>query len=47
MTTTFYNRFERHADLYPPPISHVRRQGGVLPSQEEIVGHVLGLEGGL
>ncbi|MDO8362626.1 MAG: pyruvate ferredoxin oxidoreductase, partial [Actinomycetota bacterium] len=33
-----------HADLHGPPISHVRRQGGVLPSQEEIVAHVLGLE---
>jgi pyruvate/2-oxoacid:ferredoxin oxidoreductase alpha subunit len=36
-----------HADVGPPPISHVRRQGGVLPSQDEIVAHVLGLEGGL
>jgi len=27
--------------LAPPPISHVRRMGGVLPSQEEIVAHVL------
>ena len=34
-----------HADVHGPPISHVRRQGGVLPSQEEIVAHVLGLEG--
>jgi pyruvate/2-oxoacid:ferredoxin oxidoreductase alpha subunit len=34
-----------HADVHAPPISHVRRQGGVLPSQEEIVEHVLGLEG--
>jgi pyruvate/2-oxoacid:ferredoxin oxidoreductase alpha subunit len=35
-----------HADIYaPPPISHVRRQGGILPSQEEIVEHVHGLKG--
>jgi pyruvate/2-oxoacid:ferredoxin oxidoreductase alpha subunit len=34
-----------HAELPPPPISHVRRQGGVLPSQAEIVNHVRGLEG--
>jgi hypothetical protein len=34
-----------HADLHGPPISHVRRQGGVLPSQAEIVAHVLGLAG--
>ncbi len=33
-----------HADLHGPPISHVRRQGGILPSQQEIVDHVLGLE---
>jgi pyruvate/2-oxoacid:ferredoxin oxidoreductase alpha subunit len=33
-----------HAGIDPPPISHVRRQGGVLPSQEEIVEHVLQLE---
>ena len=32
-----------HADLHGPPISHVRRQGGVLPSQAEVVAHVLGL----
>jgi len=32
-----------HADLHGPPISHVRRQGGMLPSQQEIVDHVLGL----
>ena len=32
-----------HADLHGPPISHVRRQGGILPSQQEIVDHVLGL----
>ena len=29
-----------HAGLAPPPISHVRRQGGVLPSQAEMVAHV-------
>jgi pyruvate/2-oxoacid:ferredoxin oxidoreductase alpha subunit len=34
-----------HADLHAPPISHVRRQGGNLPSQEEIVNHVLALKG--
>lgn len=34
-----------HADLHGPPIGHVRRQGGMLPSQAEIVEHVLGLEG--
>ena len=28
-----------HADVDPPPISHVRRQGGILPSQAEIVEH--------
>ncbi len=33
-----------HADVHtPPPISHVRRMGGILPSQGEIVEHVLGL----
>lgn len=34
-----------HADVHAPPISHVRRQGGILPSQAEIVEHVLDLEG--
>ena len=34
-----------HAEVQVPPISHVRRQGGILPSQAEIVEHVLGLEG--
>ena len=34
-----------HADVLAPPISHVRRQGGILPSQAEIVEHVLGLGG--
>jgi pyruvate/2-oxoacid:ferredoxin oxidoreductase alpha subunit len=34
-----------HADVHGPPISHVRRQGGMFPSQEEVVAHVLGLEG--
>ena len=34
-----------HADVHAqPPISHVRRMGGILPSQDEIVEHVLGLE---
>jgi len=34
-----------HADVHaPPPISHVRRMGGILPSQDEIIEHVLGLE---
>lgn len=33
-----------HAELHAPPIGHVRRQGGILPSQAEIVEHVLGLE---
>lgn len=33
-----------HADVHdPPPISHVRRMGGVLPSQAEIVDHVRSL----
>lgn len=35
-----------HADVHaPPPISHVRRMGGVLPSQDEIVMHLEQLEG--
>jgi pyruvate/2-oxoacid:ferredoxin oxidoreductase alpha subunit/Pyruvate/2-oxoacid:ferredoxin oxidoreductase delta subunit len=34
-----------HAGVHAPPISHVRRQGGVLPSQAEVVEHVRGLEG--
>jgi pyruvate/2-oxoacid:ferredoxin oxidoreductase alpha subunit/NAD-dependent dihydropyrimidine dehydrogenase PreA subunit len=34
-----------HADVHAPPISHVRRQGGILPSQAEAVDHVLGLQG--
>jgi pyruvate/2-oxoacid:ferredoxin oxidoreductase alpha subunit/NAD-dependent dihydropyrimidine dehydrogenase PreA subunit len=33
-----------HAGLAAPPISHVRRQGGVLPSQAEIAQHVRDLE---
>jgi pyruvate/2-oxoacid:ferredoxin oxidoreductase alpha subunit/NAD-dependent dihydropyrimidine dehydrogenase PreA subunit len=34
-----------HAGVHaPPPISHVRRMGGILPQQHEIVQHVLGLE---
>ncbi len=34
-----------HAGVHaPPPISHVRRMGGILPSQAEIVEHVLGLK---
>jgi pyruvate/2-oxoacid:ferredoxin oxidoreductase alpha subunit len=33
-----------HADVYvPPPMSHVRRMGGILPSEDEIVEHVLSL----
>jgi pyruvate/2-oxoacid:ferredoxin oxidoreductase alpha subunit len=32
-----------HAEVIAPPITHVRRQGGILPSQAEIVEHVLGL----
>ncbi len=36
-----------HAGIHePPPITHVRRMGGVLTSQREIVDHVLGLEEG-
>jgi 2-oxoisovalerate ferredoxin oxidoreductase alpha subunit len=31
-----------HAGVAPPPIDHVRRYGGVLPRQEEIVARVLG-----
>ncbi len=35
-----------HADVQlPRPLSHVRRMGGVLPSQAEIVEHVMDLEG--
>jgi len=33
-----------HAGVQPPPMSHVRRMGGILPSQGEIVEHVLALE---
>jgi pyruvate/2-oxoacid:ferredoxin oxidoreductase alpha subunit len=34
-----------HAGVHaPPPISHVRRMGGMLPSQSEIVAHVRGLK---
>jgi pyruvate/2-oxoacid:ferredoxin oxidoreductase alpha subunit/NAD-dependent dihydropyrimidine dehydrogenase PreA subunit len=34
-----------HADVHlPAPMSHVRRMGGILPSQDEIVEHVLSLE---
>jgi pyruvate/2-oxoacid:ferredoxin oxidoreductase alpha subunit len=32
-----------HAGAQTPPMSHVRRMGGILPSQGEIVQHVLGL----
>ena len=33
-----------HAGVHaPPPMSHVRRMGGILPSQDEIVAHVLSL----
>jgi pyruvate/2-oxoacid:ferredoxin oxidoreductase alpha subunit/NAD-dependent dihydropyrimidine dehydrogenase PreA subunit len=35
-----------YAGVHAPPIGHVRRQGGVLPSQAEVVEHVRGLEGG-
>jgi pyruvate/2-oxoacid:ferredoxin oxidoreductase alpha subunit/NAD-dependent dihydropyrimidine dehydrogenase PreA subunit len=34
-----------HAEVPVPRISHVRRQGGILPSQAEVVEHVLSLEG--
>jgi pyruvate/2-oxoacid:ferredoxin oxidoreductase alpha subunit/NAD-dependent dihydropyrimidine dehydrogenase PreA subunit len=35
-----------HAGVHAPPrITHVRRMGGVLPSQQEIVDHVRSLEG--
>jgi pyruvate/2-oxoacid:ferredoxin oxidoreductase alpha subunit len=34
-----------HAEVHAPPISHVRRQGGILPSQAEIVAHVRSLKG--
>ncbi len=34
-----------HAEVQPPPMSHVQRQGGMLPSQAEIVEHVLSVEG--
>jgi pyruvate/2-oxoacid:ferredoxin oxidoreductase alpha subunit/ferredoxin len=34
-----------HAEVHaPPPMTHVRRMGGILPSQNEIVEHVLGLK---
>ncbi len=33
-----------HAELPTPPMSHVRRMGGILPSQAEITAHVLALE---
>lgn len=33
-----------HADARLPQLTHVRRMGGMLPSQDEIVDHVLGLE---
>ena len=33
-----------HAGVQPPPMSHVRRMGGSLPSQGEIVEHVLALD---
>jgi pyruvate/2-oxoacid:ferredoxin oxidoreductase alpha subunit/NAD-dependent dihydropyrimidine dehydrogenase PreA subunit len=33
-----------HGEVHAPPITHVRRQGGVLPSQAEVVDHVLQLE---
>jgi pyruvate/2-oxoacid:ferredoxin oxidoreductase alpha subunit/ferredoxin len=34
-----------HAEVHAPPIRHVRRQGGILPSQAEIVDCVRNLEG--
>jgi pyruvate/2-oxoacid:ferredoxin oxidoreductase alpha subunit len=34
-----------HAEVHAPPISHVRRQGGILPSQAEIVERVSSLMG--
>ncbi|HTV10941.1 MAG TPA: 3-methyl-2-oxobutanoate dehydrogenase subunit VorB [Acidimicrobiales bacterium] len=35
-----------HAGVHaPPPVSHVRRMGGVLPTQDEITEHVHGLKG--
>lgn len=34
-----------HAELHAPPIGHVRRQGGILPSQAEVVEFVRSLEG--
>ncbi|MGA3214991.1 MAG: pyruvate ferredoxin oxidoreductase, partial [Acidimicrobiales bacterium] len=34
-----------HAEVHaPPPITHVRRMGGILPSQGEILEHVASLE---
>jgi pyruvate/2-oxoacid:ferredoxin oxidoreductase alpha subunit/NAD-dependent dihydropyrimidine dehydrogenase PreA subunit len=33
-----------HAGARLPQLTHVRRMGGILPSQDEIVDHVLGLE---
>jgi 2-oxoglutarate ferredoxin oxidoreductase subunit alpha/2-oxoisovalerate ferredoxin oxidoreductase alpha subunit len=31
-----------HAGIAPPPLAHVRRYGGVLPKEEEIVACVMG-----
>lgn len=35
-----------HAGLVPPPITPVRHYGGVLPSQDEILGAILSTQGG-
>ena len=32
-----------HAEVYAPPIAHVRRMGGMLPQQQEVVDKVLSL----
>ena len=36
-----------HAGIHPPPIGSVRRQGGILPQQDEIVERVRALEVGV
>jgi len=33
-----------HAEVHAPPIDHVRRMGGILPPQRQIVEHVMSLE---
>ncbi len=35
-----------HAGIAPPPITPVRHYGGVLPSQDEILGAILSIQGG-